>query len=88
MSPREFASWWAYWRLEPWGAWRDDYHHARALQQLIASHTPKEKASTIPSVASLMFEDPKTAEARREREQQERWNEAMEQMRRIKRGEE
>jgi hypothetical protein len=26
LSPRELADWQAYYLLEPWGAWRDNYH--------------------------------------------------------------
>lgn len=28
MSAAEFTKWQAYWQLEPWGAWRDNWHSA------------------------------------------------------------
>jgi len=31
MPSDELTEWMAYWRLEPFGAWRDNWHHAQML---------------------------------------------------------
>ncbi|HEY3658270.1 MAG TPA: hypothetical protein VGL34_25145 [Steroidobacteraceae bacterium] len=53
LSERELRSWKAYWRLEPWGPYRDNMHAAMTVQQLLRPHL-KEGAQP-PSMMEFMF---------------------------------
>jgi Protein of unknown function (DUF4035) len=66
MPSRHFAEWQAYYRMEPFGAWRDNYHAA-----LIASTIANVNrgANTQPIQPSIfMYEDPADIRDRRDRE--------------------
>jgi hypothetical protein len=53
LPERELRSWKTYWRLEPWGPYRDNMHAAMTVQQLLRPHL---KAGTkLPSMMEFMF---------------------------------
>lgn len=50
MPARELDDWAAYWRIEPWGAWRDNLH-AGLIASVIAN------AHRKPSTRALTYQD-------------------------------
>lgn len=54
MSAREFSEWLAYWKLEPWGSWRDNWHSANLTALLFNIHRGKRSAM---KPKDFMYED-------------------------------
>jgi len=57
MPADEFSEWQAYWQLEPWGAWRDNWHAAQ-LSTLIYNINRGKHPSIKP--AEFMYRDADT----------------------------
>ena len=44
MGSAELSEWMAYWQLEPWGAWRDNWHSAQIATLIYNSNRGKAPA--------------------------------------------
>lgn len=55
MTAKEFGDWLGYWQLEPWGAWRDNWHHANTASLIF--NTNRGKAQPAMKVRDFMYED-------------------------------
>lgn len=64
LSVQEFTAWRAYYQLEPWGAWRDNWHHANLAALLANIH--RGKGQPIQAHA-FMFEAPEDRVEREKR---------------------
>lgn len=61
VSPAEFTEWQAFFQLEPFGAWRDNYH--AAMLSALTFNIHRGKATAAAKVSDFMYEDPEiTAE--------------------------
>ena len=67
MSPREFARWQAYDRLEPFGHWRDNWHFAVLIHEISRAF-----GNDPPSVMPWMWEIPAPAEVREQQKAEAR----------------
>ena len=65
MSSSEFSEWQAYYELEPFGAWRDNWHFAQLTALLFNINRGSGKAL---SPADFMYVDAETAQEKRDME--------------------
>lgn len=54
LTPQEMTEWQAYYQLEPWGAWRDNWHSAQLSTLLFNINRGKHPAA---KVKDFMYED-------------------------------
>lgn len=66
MPASELLEWMEYERLEPWGSWRDNWHHALNASILANVNRDPKRKSTPFTVADFMYEDPESAQKRRD----------------------
>ena len=52
MSSSEFVDWMAYYMIEPWGQWRDNYHSAQIAALIYNTHSKKPL-----SIDDFMYKD-------------------------------
>lgn len=50
------AHWRAFWKLEPWGALRDNHHTATLIDTYLRFKTPHDKQSSLPPISTYMYE--------------------------------
>lgn len=63
LSSSELVEWMALYEMEPWGVWRDNYHHAMQCALLANVHRGKNQSAV--SAADFMLKD---EQERREKE--------------------
>lgn len=54
MSAAEFTDWLAYYQLEPWGAWRDNWHAAQIAKLVYDANRGKHPTVKL---SAFMYED-------------------------------
>lgn len=57
MSSSELTNWIAYYQLEPFGAWRDNWHMATLATMYAQAHSAKGQTT---SLSDFMFKDTET----------------------------
>lgn len=62
LTSRELTEWLAYWQMEPWGQWRDNWHHAMTQAMLFNIHRGR-KAARGP--ADFFYKPPGQQQAER-----------------------
>lgn len=65
LSSTEFTEWMAYYTLEPFGQWRDNWHSAQLASLLYNINRGKNKAL---ETADFMYLDPESAQDKRDQE--------------------
>jgi hypothetical protein len=58
MGSAELSDWMDYYKIEPWGTWRDNWHAAQTAALIYNVNRGKQKAV---STSDFMFVDPETA---------------------------
>ena len=66
MSSAEFAEWQQYYGLEPFGAWRDNWHAGTVAALIFNANRGKGQRAL--SVSDFMYLDPESAEKKRDDE--------------------
>lgn len=64
MPSRHYREWLAYFNLEPFGAWRDNWH--AALIAAVIANVNRGKGTAPISVSEFMYQDQEAAERKRE----------------------
>ena len=73
MSTREFLMWQEYYKLAPFGQWRDNWHAAIIAQTIAAVNTPKNRKP--PNIEDYIYMDIETYRARQTKKVMDSWRE-------------
>lgn len=65
MTAKELTEWQAYYQLEPWGTWRDNWHFAQFMK--LFHDANRGSGSQAAKLSDFMFEDAETTAIRNAR---------------------